>query len=465
MKIKHSRRLPSTRLCCRWSWIVLLGLIGLPVADCLAARSDAARPNILLIMADDLGYGDLASFGAPDLKSPNIDQLIGSGMRFANFYANCPVCSPTRAATLTGRYPDLVGVPGVIRTDALDSWGYFHLGAKTLPQLLSGGGYFTALVGKWHLGLRSENHPCRRGFDLFHGFLGDMMDDYFHHRRHGINYMRHNDDPIDPKGHATDLFTQWAIDVIQDRARHETPWFLFVAYNAPHTPIQPRQDWLQKVQAREPGISDKRANLVALIEQMDDGIGKILHTLDVTNQREDTLVVFVSDNGGLLRVGARCGPFRGGKQDMYEGGVRIPAGVSWPGRIRSGSESKRVVLTMDLLPTLCAAAGIEVVHPIDGVSFLPTLRGQRRNEPQRTLFFIRREGNKRYQGQDYYAVREGDWKLVHNNPFAPLELYNLQADPTESRNLADREIAVFDRLAVQLRAHLQRAGAVPWQAP
>ena len=375
------------------------------------------------------------------------------------------VCSPTRASTLTGRYPDLVGVPGVIRTMARDNWGYLSPQAKTLPQLLRGAGYSTALIGKWHLGLRPENHPRNRGFDFFHGFLGDMMDDYYHHRRHGINYMRRNYEEVSPTGHATDLFTEWTIDTIKARSENEAPWFIFLTYNAPHTPIQPPDDWLAKVKTRHPEMDDRRAKLVALVEHMDDGIGRIMRTLDEISEANETLVVFVSDNGGQLDAGGRCGPHRGGKQDMYEGGIRVPAGVRWPGQIEPGSESARVALTMDLLPTLCEAAGADVDHKIDGASFLPTLVGASQAELPRTLFFVRREGNRRYQGQDYYAVRQGDWKLVHNNPHAPLELYNLKSDPKETHDLASQERAVFDRLTGELRAQIQRAGAVPWQSP
>ena len=427
-------------------------------------RAADERPNILLIMADDLGYGDLSCFGGEDLQTPNIDALIGGGLRFTNFYANCCVCSPTRAATLTGRYPDLVGVPGVIRTMARDNWGYLSPQVKTLPQLLQQVGYQTALVGKWHLGLTPENHPQQRGFDLFHGFIGDMMDDYYLHRRHGIDYLRQNNEVVRIEGHATDLFSQWAIDYVHDHVENEAPWFMFLSYNAPHTPIQPPPEWFERVRQR-PEISDQRAKLVALIEHMDDGIGRVLAALDDTEQANETLVVFVSDNGGYLNVGARCGPFRGGKQDMYEGGLRIPAGMRWPGHIAPNSESDRVLLTMDLLPTLCAAAGSDVEIPIDGRSFLPHALGESQPDVPRTLFFMRREGNNRYLGQDYYAVREGDWKLLHNNPHAPLELYNLRDDPQEEENLAAQHQDVVNRLASALRHQIQRAGAVPWQAP
>lgn len=427
-------------------------------------RLFAQQPNILLIMADDLGYGDLSCFGATDLASPNIDKLIGQGIRFTNFYSNCPVCSPTRAATITGRYPDLVGVPGVIRTKARDNWGYLSPTAITLPGLLRKAGYQTALIGKWHLGLRPENHPRNRGFDFFHGFLGDMMDDYFTHRRHGIDYMQRDFEQIRPTGHATDLFTEWTIDYIREHRSNEAPWFVFLAYNAPHTPIQPPDDWFTKVKRRQPEISNKRAKLVALIEHMDHGIGRIIGALDEMNMADNTLIIFVSDNGGQLSVGGNCGPLRGGKQDMYEGGIRVPAGARWPGRIKPGAESDHVLLTMDILPTLCEIAGVQIRHTIDGVSFLETLDGKASDTASRTLFFVRREGG-RYMGQDYYAVRHGDWKLVHNNPHAPLELYNLGSDPAETTNLASQEQVVYSRLTQALRAHTQQAGRVPWQAP
>jgi arylsulfatase A-like enzyme len=171
-----------------------------------------------MILLDDLGYGDLSCCGAPDLSTPNIDALAAQGMRFRSFYANSPVCSPTRASLLTGKYPEMVGVPGVIRTNKDDNWGYLSPRAILLPKLLRQVGYHTGLVGKWHLGLDSPNLPNARGFDHFHGFLGDMMEDYFTHRRWGRNYMRLNETEIDPKGHATDLFSNWAVDYIKSRS-------------------------------------------------------------------------------------------------------------------------------------------------------------------------------------------------------------------------------------------------------
>ena len=209
-------------------------------------------PNIVFIMVDDLGYGDLSSYGAPDLKTPNIDNLFASGIRFDEFYANCPVCSPTRAALLSGRYPDMAGVPGVIRTplpDRTTNWGKLGEDLVLLPELLKKSNYHSALIGNGTLASISRIVPLIAALISFHGFLGDMMDDYYTHLRHGNNYMRLNEEMIDPKGHATDLFSDWAIEYLTDRATNQKdqPFFLYLAYNAPHTPISgPRETGWQK---------------------------------------------------------------------------------------------------------------------------------------------------------------------------------------------------------------------------
>ena len=323
----------------------------------------------------------------------------------------------------------------------------------------------TALIGKWHLGLTAEHWPTNRGFDYFHGWLGDMMDDYYKHERHGINYMRHNETAIQPEGHATDLFTKWACDYLQKQKNNDQPFFLFLSYNAPHTPIQPPNEWVQRVKEREPGISEKRAKLVALIENMDAGIGAVLTQLKETGQADETLVVFTSDNGGQVNVGADNGGLRDGKQSMYEGGLRVTTAFKWPGKIEPGSVTNQRGLTMDIYATLCDVAQVEANHEIDGISLLPVLRGQRLDNHERDLFFHRREGNQRYQGLITNALIRGDWKLLHNSPFEPLELYNLKDDPLEKVNLADKARARFNELSRALRVQVQRGGAVPWQPP
>ncbi|MBM82451.1 MAG: N-acetylgalactosamine 6-sulfate sulfatase [Planctomycetaceae bacterium] len=426
---------------------------------------EAAKPNIIVILVDDLGYGDLSSFGAKDLKSPFVDSIVRNGMKFTNFYANCPVCSPTRAALLSGRYQDMVGVPGVIRTHAENNWGYLHPDAVLLPVLLKKAGYHTAIVGKWHLGLESPNIPNDRGFDFFHGYLGDMMDDYYKHRRHGINYMALNRKIIDPPGHATDLFTEWANAYIKEQAKTEKPFFLYLAYNAPHTPIQPPVGWVERVRKREAGIDDKRAKLVALIEHMDDGIGKVLQTVKDAGIEENTIVIFSSDNGGQLNVGANNGPLRDGKQSVYEGGIKVSTAVKWPGVVKAGTTSNLMAMSMDIFPTVCEIADAKIEHTIDGVSFLPTLQGKEQPALRDKWFFRRREGGTRYAGKTIEALRWGDWKILQNSPFEPMELYNLKTDPLEENNLANKNRAQFNKLAAALRKEIQRYGTVPWQKP
>ena len=424
------------------------------------------QPNILVILTDDQGYHDVSYYGTQDLKTPHIDALTADGMRFDNFYANCPVCSPTRASFMTGRYPDVVGVPGVIRTHANNSWGYMDPTAKTLPDKLKEVGYHTAIIGKWHLGLESPNTPNERGFDFFHGWLGDMMDDYWKKRRHDINYMRRNQEIIDPPGHATDIFTDWAIEHIYERAPEDQPFFMYLAYNAPHFPVQPPQDWLEKVKAREPNLTDKRAKLVAFIEHLDDGIGKVISALKETGEYDNTIIVFTSDNGGLLRDEANNGPYRDGKQSVYEGGLRVPTSIVWKeSGIKSGSSASYKSATMDLYPTLVEAAGGSIEIDIEGKSFLPLLKGEKMSDKDRVLYYVRREGGRTYGGLTIQAVELNGWKLLQNSPFAEQELYYLPDDPYETNNLADQEKEKFNEMNAIMMKQIQEAGKISWQAP
>ena len=423
-----------------------------------------ARPNVVIIFDDDHGYGDLSTYHSSDCQTPHIDQLARGGMLFTNMRANCTVCSPSRAALLTGRYADRVGVPGVIRTRPEDSWGYFDPSVPTLANELKAAGYHTGIVGKWHLGLESPNTPTERGFDYFHGFLGDMMESYTTHLRHGSNYMRHNLETIDPKGHATELFTEWASNYLKERASHpQQPFFLYLAYNAPHFPIEPPAEWVEQVRQRAPRLDDKRLKNVAFVEHLDHNIGKVLKTLRDVGLEQSTLVFFSADNGGSLPHGQNNDPWRDGKQSHYDGGLRVPFIASWQGHIQPGSRTDYAGLVFDIFPTILELAGRPRSPELDAVSLVPVLNKEAYSSTSRELYFVRREGGPEYVGKSYEALIKGDWKLMQNSPFGPLELYNLKDDPFETTNLAGHQKKIVNELSAAMRRHIQRGGQTPWQ--
>ena len=422
------------------------------------------RPNFLIIYADDLGYGDVSTYHPSDCHTPNIDKLAAEGMLFQNMRANCTVCSPSRAALLTGRFPDRVGVPGVIRTNPDDSWGYLAPGIPTIGNELKKVGYKTAVIGKWHLGLDSPNTPNERGFDLFHGFLGDMMDSYTTHLRQGHNYMRRNAEVIDPKGHATDIFAGWAADYFRERAKEKQPFFLYLAFNAPHFPIEPPEEWVAKVKARTPQLDEKRASNAALVEHLDDRIGQLLAVLKETGLDQNTVVAFGSDNGGSLPHAQNNDPWRDGKTSHYDGGLRVPFMVRWPGHITAGSRSDYSGLNFDLFPTFLELAGVKPSPELDAISLVPIFNDGTINTP-RDLYCVRRDGGASIGGKSYEALIRGDWKLMQNSPYSPLELYNLKNDPQEKTNLMGKAPKVFKELSDALRMHVQIGGATPWQKP
>jgi arylsulfatase A-like enzyme len=433
----------------------LLGIL------CTISVQGQQKPNFIVILADDHGYGDLSYTGGKDIQTPNLDELIGRGAFLTNFYTNSTVCSPTRASLLTGKYSDMSGVPGVIRTNPENNWGHFRNDLPTLPSKLKLAGYHTAIVGKWHLGLESPNTPNERGFDYFKGFLGDMMDSYYTHRRHGINYMRLNGDSINPKGHATDLFAQWAIDYVKEKSQSKNPFFLYLAFNAPHFPIQPPKEWLEKVRKREPGISEKRARNIALVEHMDDAIGRLIQQLDVLGLSQNTIIVYSSDNGGSLPHSASNGELRGGKGDLYEGGIKSPGCIVWPAMIKPNSKLSILTLTMDIMPTLCEIAGVNPGNEIDGRSLLPILNNEKKELPDRSVFFMRREGGN-YAGLCYYAARNNRYKLVQNSPFEPIQMFDIIADPLE-KNPLNQNSEEYKKLFTELTQHIRLSGNIKWQ--
>ena len=416
------------------------------------------QPNIIFIFTDDHGFNDLESHDKFDeVQMPNVESMVENGVNCSAAYVTAPQCTPSRAGLITGQYQQNFG---------LNSNKDLPLNPNilTIPDRLSKLGYITGMVGKWHLGYEEPNLPNDRGFTFFHGFLGDMMDDYWTHLRGGVNWMRLNKKTITPKGHATEIFSRWAIEYLRKQAKDKTkPFFLYLAYNAPHFPIQPPEDWLRKVQKREPQLDLKRATNVAFVEHMDHEIGKVLDAVEELGIARDTLITFSSDNGGSVPHAATNEPWRGGKQEHWEGGIRVPTCAVWPGTIPVG-QSDELGITMDLLPTFAEIAGVPVENEIEGKSLVPIWLQGKKGDPERTLIWIRREGNFRYQGRAYYAIREGEWKLLQNHPFEPMQLVNLSKDPAEQNPLPSTH-PMARKLIGKLMLHLQKSGNVPWQKP
>lgn len=416
------------------------------------------KPNIIFILADDLGYGDLSCYGAKDVQTPNIDTLAANGIRFTRAYANSTVCSPSRAAILTGNYPDLVGVPGVIRDRPDNTWGNLKDDSTTLPQELKKGNYTTALIGKWHLGYKSPDLPNDRGFDFFKGFVGDMMDDYYTHKRDGINWMRENTQEINPTGHATDVFTNWTLDFLEKQKHQKNPFFIFLTYNAPHDPVQPPQEWLNKIQKREVNVSLKRQKMIALVEHLDFNVGRIVNQLKTLHLDKNTIIIVTSDNGGALEYGASNKPFSGGKGDLLEGGIRVPCLVKLP-NVSDKKIADQPILLMDFFPTLIKFAGREPSQELPSI-VINALFNLPNNYPLRNRIWMRREGNK-FGGRAYYAISNGAYKLLQRNPFSDYELFDLSKDPNETTPIHLPLIAL--PLFQALTKHIQNSGKVSWQ--
>jgi arylsulfatase A-like enzyme len=421
----------------------------------------AEKSNILFIMVDDLGYRDLSIYSSADIQTPRIDQLMKDGVRFTQFTANSCVCSPSRAAFLTGRNQDLVGVPGVVRTPDSGNWGFLDPKATTIADVFKKNGYRTSLIGKWHLGLKSPNTPNERGFEFFHGFLGDMMDDYWEHTRHGNEYMYKNNERVVTKGtHATDLFSDWAIADIEHAKDDSRPFFQFLSYNAPHDPIHPPKDYYERFKKRNPKATETRALLGGLIEHMDYSIGRVLDSLEKLGLAKNTLIVFTSDNGGKLRFGADNGELRADKTNMYEGGLRVCTSVTWPGKIKSGTISTFEAMTMDFMPTLIAASQIDYTGHMDGKSFLTELlKGNQPEYKNRKKFYTWLQRYKKH------ALRMGDWKLVKNAQNSKYELFNLKSDPFEKKDLSKEFPEKFSEMHKAMTDYLSKANKVNWKRP
>ncbi len=410
--------------------VTLLALLAL-AANALPAASSAPKPNILFIVGDDMGYADVGFHGCKDIPTPNLDALAKSGVKFTNGYVSGPYCSPTRAGLLTGRYQQRFGHEFNPGGDA-----GLPTSETTIANRLKGAGYATGLVGKWHLGAQPEMRPPQRGFDEFFGFWGGA------HSYFDVAGMMRGNEPVKELDYTTDAFGREAVAFIERHKSH--PWFLYLAFNAVHTPMHATDDRLAKFAH----ITDERRRTYnAMMLAMDEAIGKVRQTLASSGQEQNTLVVFIADNGGPTMPGVTVNgsinaPLRGSKRTTLEGGIRVPFIVSWAGKVKPGVYTQPAI-QLDLTATALAVAGVSVEPgKLDGVNLLPFLSGEKQGVPHDALYW-------RFGQQ--MAIRAGDYKLVRydlnadtltgvrNQPVSAAKLYNLAEDIGEKNDLASAQ--------------------------
>ena len=405
-----------------------------------AAAQQPPRPNVVLIITDDVGYGDIGSYGAPDIKTPSIDSLARDGTKLTDFYA-APNCSPTRAMLITGRYQQRsrienpLGAARVAQEQGLPATG------RTLPQLLKNNGYRTALIGKWHLGYKPEFSPNSHGFDYFFGFKSGLIDYYQHTDQSGEHDLFENAQPAHVTGYSTDLFTDRAVRFIEQNATQ--PFFLEVAFNAAHWPFQvpdhpsTAADNGRFVQPQDDPTNTRR-DYAAILERADQGVGRILTTLERLGLTGNTLVIYTQDNGGEWL--SRNAPLFHRKSTVWEGGIRVPAIFKWPGRIPAGQTSAQVGIMMDLTATIVAVTNSPVPADarLEGINLMPLLQPNA-SRAERTLFWRITSPTRRQR-----AVRQGDWKLVVDSGASML--YNLATDVGERNDLASQRADLVRKL-------------------
>jgi arylsulfatase A-like enzyme len=417
---------------------IVLSLLAVMTCSSITFAADAPqRPNLLVILADDLGYADVGFNGGKDIPTPNLDRLAARGVRCTNGYVTHPFCSPTRAGLLTGRYQQRFGHENNPAWLPEDPNAGLPLTETTLPQVLKSAGYVTGCVGKWHLGAHPSLHPNRRGFDEYFGLLGGGHI-YVPGGKGGAEYTI----PLDRNGQKEEL-QEYLTDAIGREAsafiaRHKAePWFLYLAFNAPHTPLQTKDEYLARVKHIE---DETRRNYAAMVVALDEAVGGVLKTLRDQGLEENTLVWFFSDNGGPTGVTkANNTPLRGAKGTVFEGGVRVPFVVAWPARLPKGKDDPRPVHSLDVFATAVALAGAKVPesHKPEGVNLTPFLSGENNGSPHERLFWRHSGGS--------WAVREGNWKLV-SLPDASPQLFNLWNDLGEANDVAAANAPIVARL-------------------
>ncbi|HMK04447.1 MAG TPA: sulfatase-like hydrolase/transferase [Ferruginibacter sp.] len=402
----------------------------------LTSLAQTQRPNIIYIMADDLGYADLSCYGRKDYQTPHLDKLASQGVKFMNAYAAAPLCTPTRTAFMTGRYPARtpVGLMEPLRGAAKDSAVGLTANYTSVATLLKIWGYETYLVGKWHLGFGPMNSPNKNGYDYFFGFNAGATDYISHTNRKGQDDLFENDNRVTKAGYATDMWMDKSVEIINKE--HTKPFFLSIMFNAPHWPLQARGEgrYPDSLNWTAGGTKEKFA---AVMKALDDAVGKIMLAVDEKNISANTLVIFTSDNGG--EKFSDMGIYTGGKAQLWEGGIREPAFVRWPGVIPANSITQQVAITMDWTATILAVANAKADPPFppDGINLLPVCTGKG-SVVNRTFYW------RLFQSTKQKAIRHGNWKYLQNEKGE--YLFDLVNDPEEKNDLKTVDPSIFEDL-------------------
>lgn len=428
---------------------------------CFAQPSNSKTPNLVIIMTDDMGWADVGFNGCKDIPTPNIDIIANEGMRFEEGYVSFPVCGPSRAGLLTGRYQDRFGFTTNPSIDPNNPIAGLPVEEETIAQVLRKADYNNAIIGKWHMGTNAVFHPLERGFDYFYGFLSgghnyyhdeliyDDLSDVTSKWGWYRTKIKENRTTVETDDYLTDELSDAAVRYIKKQADNDQHFMLYLAYNAPHTPMQATEKYL----SRFPNITDKkRRTYAAMVSAVDDGVGRVLDALKKEGLDEDTIIVFLSDNGGAHNNASDNGPLRGLKGDLFEGGIRVPFAIRWKGVIPKGQSYKKPVSSLDIMAIIVAQNEIEInkERPLDGVDLIPFLTGTKKGEPHDVLFWRKWE-------QNAMAIRKGNLKLVknikdkHNNS----ELFDLSTDVSETANLK----TVQNKLAKELQKEWEQWNA------
>lgn len=411
-----------------------------------ASRNKASRANVVIIMADDLGYRDVSCYGCEDFETPSIDALASRGIRCTNGYVSHPYCSPSRAGLVSGTYQQSFGHEHNPAYDESNREIGIDANTKLLPAIMAEAGYKTGLIGKWHLGAGEPFRPVPRGFDEFYGFLGGGHH-YFEVNPEGKSYnspmWRGTETVADQLTYLTDDLTAEGLQFIE--RNQANPFCLLMMYNAPHSPDHVTQEYLERVKSIE---HRGRRNYAALVQGVDEGVKRIAAKLDELNLTQKTLIVFLSDNGGRRGVSDNR-PLRGNKGWLHEGGIRVPFILSMPGRLTEGTVYEKPVTALDLLPTAMALGNVDVPEGRDGVNLTPFLTGEMSEEidgvPHETLYW-------RVCGGGGYAIRDDDWKLVHDVGMDSAELYDLSQDIGEDNNVAENHPDKVEQLKAKFQS-------------